>query len=218
MNSFFFPSSLLPLFPSCKSSSPSLQPKPQYICTFNRHHHDHNLPILSHSLKPSLQLSLSTRKTSVGAASPPDEGAVSVINFEDFTEKDWSFLDSDELNFKEHIQRIDHIISAGEIDESSRVLVSISSEEFVDRLVESLPSLLLVVHDSLFVLAGIKEKYDMVKCWQGELIYVPEKWAPLDVVFLYFLPAMPFPLDQVFETLAKRCSPGTLSEQVPVGC
>ncbi|KAK9943900.1 hypothetical protein M0R45_009490 [Rubus argutus] len=85
------------------------------------------------------------------------EGVVSVINFEDFAEKD---------------------------------------------------CLLLVVHDSLFVLAGIKEKHDKVKCWQGELIYVPDKWAPLDVVFLYFLPAVPFNLGQVFGALAKCFSPG----------
>jgi hypothetical protein len=88
-------------------------------------------------------------------------------------------------------------------------MVSVGSEAFLDRLVESSPcGLLLVVHDSLFVLAGIKEKHDKVKCWQGELIYVPDKWAPLDVVFLYFLPAVPFNLGQVFGALAKCFSPG----------
>ncbi|XP_016572382.1 uncharacterized protein LOC107870380 isoform X2 [Capsicum annuum] len=56
--------------------------------------------------------------------------------------------------------------------------------------------------------ACIKEKYDMVKCWQGELIYVPEKWTPFDVVFLYFLPALPFELCQILEALRKRCLPG----------
>ncbi|XP_052173142.1 uncharacterized protein LOC127788642 isoform X2 [Diospyros lotus] len=99
--------------------------------------------------------------------------------------------------------------SNGEIRETSRVMISTGSEAFVDQIVNSLPSqLLLLVHDSLLVLACIKEKYDTVKCWQGELIYVPEKWAPFDVVFLYFLPALPFKLDQVLGALAKHCLPG----------
>lgn len=140
---------------------------------------------------------------------------MSVINFEDFIEKDWSFLDSDDSTSNQvYNQNVDRIIAAGGIEESSRVMVSAGSEGFVDKVVESSPcSLLLVVHDSLLVLASIKEKYDKVKCWQGELIYVPEKWAPLDVVFLYFLPALPFKLDQVFETLAKHCSPGKFSSR-----
>ncbi|KAF8019824.1 hypothetical protein BT93_G0499 [Corymbia citriodora subsp. variegata] len=53
-----------------------------------------------------------------------------------------------------------------------------------------------------------KEIYDKVKCWQGELIYVPEKWVPFDVVYIYYLPALLFTLDQVFEALAKQCLPG----------
>ncbi|PHU17261.1 hypothetical protein BC332_12956 [Capsicum chinense] len=67
---------------------------------------------------------------------------------------------------------------------------------------------LFVVHGSIFMLACIKEKYDMVKCWQGELIYVPEKRTPFDAVFLYFLPALPFELCQILEALRKRCLPG----------
>ncbi|OWM77532.1 hypothetical protein CDL15_Pgr016930 [Punica granatum] len=83
------------------------------------------------------------------------------------------------------------------------------SEVFVDRLVVSSEcQLLLVVHGFPFVLAVIKEKYDKVKCWQGELIHVPEKWALLEAVFVYFLPYLPFNLDQIFEALAKRCLPG----------
>lgn len=145
------------------------------------------------------------RAFSVSSSTSPPEGTVSEV---DFHEKDWSFLESMEI---EHTQKIEKIIKVGEISESSRVLVSISSEAFVDRLVESSPSqLLLIVHDSLFVLACVKEKYDKVKCWQGELIYVPEKWSPLDVVFLYFLPSLPFDLDEVLKTLSQRCSSGTM--------
>lgn len=127
-------------------------------------------------------------------------------------EKDWSFLDANNGHSdEEHEEKIKKIITAGGISENSKVLISISSEEFVDRVVDSSPcKQILVVHDSLFVLACIKETYDMVKCWQGELIYVPEKWAPFDIVFLYFLPAMPFELSQVFEALGKRCMPGII--------
>ncbi|KAF7811486.1 Kynurenine formamidase [Senna tora] len=137
-------------------------------------------------------------------------GAIAVMNFEEFIEKDWSVLDSDKSTSEREFNKpIDHIISAGKIDETSRVLVAIGSEEFVDRLVDSSPSkFLLVVHDSILILAGIKEKYDQVKCWQGEIIYVPEKWAPFDVIFLYFLPALPFKLDDILGSLAKKCSPG----------
>ncbi|XP_065857368.1 uncharacterized protein [Euphorbia lathyris] len=132
---------------------------------------------------------------------------VSVIRFEDFVEKDWSFLDFNDLKSREeHKKKMSRIISAGKIEESSKVMVSIGSEEFVDELVETSPcSVLVVVHDSLFILACIKEKYEKVKCWQGEVIEVPEKWGPLDVVFLYFVPALAIELDEVFGKLAKHC-------------
>ncbi|KAI9093376.1 hypothetical protein K1719_027390 [Acacia pycnantha] len=79
---------------------------------------------------------------------------------------------------------------------------------YVGRLVGSCPyKFLLIVHDSLLLLAGIKDKNDLVKFWQGEIIYVPKKWAPLDVVFLYFLPALPFKLDEILGSLTKNCSP-----------
>lgn len=160
----------------------------------------------SHYLSPKLSTKQSDasrhRAFSVSSSSPPEE----TVSMVDFHEKDWSFLESMET---EQTQKLEKIIKAGEVTESSRVLVSFSSEAFVDRLVESSPSqLLLIVHDSLFMLACVKEKYDKVKCWQGEFIYVPEKWAPLDVVFLYFLPALPFGLDEVFKTLSQRCSSG----------
>lgn len=132
------------------------------------------------------------------------------MNFDELVEKDWSFLDSDSSSSKEEYDtKTDRIISAGNVEETSRVLVSIGSDEFVDRLVDSSPcQLLLIVHESLLSLACIKERHDKVKCWQGELIFVPEKWAPLDVVFLYFLPGLPFKLDEIFKTLSSRCSPG----------
>ncbi|KAK4413078.1 hypothetical protein Salat_2955000 [Sesamum alatum] len=163
---------------------------------------------------PSLAFQITSPNPSCGhrlsmtAAVPSSQE--SVVHFEDFVEKDWSFLDPDEVNNDgEHMQKIDQIISAGNIKETSKVLVSIGSEAFVDRVVDSSPcEQLLVVHDSLFILACIKEKYDKVKCWQGKLINAPEKWTHFDVVFLYFLPALPFELDQVLAVLASRCLPG----------
>lgn len=150
------------------------------------------------------------RHSHISATATPNEGTVSVINFEELMEKDWSFLEMDNVGSNSACsQNIDRILSAGKVEATSKVLVSFCSEGFIDKLVESSEcQLLLVVHDSLFVLAGIKEKYDKVKCWQGELIYVPEKWSPLDVVFIYFLPALPFTLDQIFGALAKVCLPG----------
>ncbi|CAM8970699.1 unnamed protein product [Rhodiola kirilowii] len=160
-----------------------------------------------HQLRyPSLRATVSATNVST----PSNDGVVSVVDFQDFVEKDWSFLDTDNINTPvERHEKIGKIISAGEVQENSRVLVSIGAEDFLDRLVDTSPcDLLLVVHDSLFALALIKEKYDQVKCWQGELIYVPEKWTPFDVVFLYFLPGMPFELNHIFEALAARCLPG----------
>lgn len=162
-----------------------------------------SIHVRSASLHPSRNL-----QSCCNAIAPSNDGTVSVINFEDVMEKDWSFLEYPDSS-ERHKQKIDEIISAGEITETSNIMIAIGSEEFVDRVVDSSNCRqLLVVHDSLFMLACIKEKYDKVKCWQGELIYVPEKWTSFDVIFLYFLPALPFELGQIMETLRKRCLPG----------
>ncbi|PON37825.1 DNA-directed RNA polymerase subunit beta [Parasponia andersonii] len=206
MNSLFSPSSL------------NLSPSPYHRQNMrsNRRNRRYQLgcplplphPSLSHN---SLHIII-PRSSPVGEDIYPNEGSIPVIEFQDIIEKDWSFLDSDDLVFsQDYSHKLDRIIASGQIESGSRVMVSAGAEGFVDRLVDSSSpcNLLLVVHDSLFVLGGIKEKYDKVKCWQGELLYVPEKWAPLDVVFLYFLPALPFGLDQVLGLLAKHyCSPG----------
>lgn len=209
MNSVFSPSSLLPLPTPIHDPAPCLYLRPRYKCSYLQRsiHHISSLLIQFPLSSPH---PLRKCQLPISSVTPSDKGVVSVISFEDVMEKDWSFLETDDTNSDEvHKQKTDRIISAGEIGETSKVLVSVGSEEFVDRVVESSPcQQLLVVHDSLFVLAGIKEKCDNVNCWQGELIYVPEKWAPLDVVFLYFLPALPFELSQIFGALAKRCSPG----------
>ncbi|KAI3738549.1 hypothetical protein L2E82_28584 [Cichorium intybus] len=200
MNSICSPSSSLSCLPSLHHNpTPLLQSQPNYKPLFP-------LPLFS-SL--SIKSTFTSPKSSIPAVTPT-EGSIPVINFEDFVEKDWSFLDAEDITSNEvYKQNIDSIISSGKISEDSNILISTGSEGFIDRVIDTHScKQLLVVHDSLFVLACIKEKYDKVKCWQGELIFVPEKWAPFDVVFLYFLPALPFELDQVFGTLSKICSPG----------
>lgn len=196
MNSIILPSSL--------SCLPSLYNNPTtYKCSSHLSSINHRFSSLS------IQSTYVSPKSTICSVTP-SEGTVSVINFEDFVEKDWSFLDADDIDTDEvYKQNTDRIISAGKVGEDSKLLISTGSEGFVDRVVDTCScKQLLVVHDSLFVLAGIKEKYDKVICWQGELIFVPEKWVPFDVVFLYFLPALPFELSQVFDALSKACSPG----------
>lgn len=170
-----------------------------------------NITLLIHDQSASPHLFPSSNlKSCCSAIASSNDGTVSMINFEDVMEKDWSFLEHPDSS-AEHKQKIDEIISAGEITETSKVMIAISSDEFVDRVLESsICKQLLVVHDSLFMLACIKEKYDKVMCWQGEVIYIPEKWTPFDVVFLYFLPALPFELDQILDALRKCCSPGEI--------
>ncbi|KAI4348802.1 hypothetical protein L6164_009479 [Bauhinia variegata] len=189
---------------------PCLQVKPHHIhrrCCNGLRLYPVSLP---YPFTKRKRTSLRATESNIDSTIPLDEGATSVVYFEEFVEKDWSVLDSDQPNSKEEFNRnIERIISAGKIEDASRVLVSTGSEEFVDCLIDSSPcNFVLVVHDSLLILAGLKEKYDNIKCWQGEIIYIPEKWAPLDVVFLYFLPALPFKLDQILGSLAKKSSPG----------
>ncbi|KAL8463785.1 hypothetical protein ACS0TY_033653 [Phlomoides rotata] len=202
-----FSSSVL-LKPLSLLSPPCLQSPPSYSLGYYTKIRVHNsCPILYPLTSPKRSCSL---RFSVNAINPTNQETAEVVEFEDFVEKDWSFLDTDDKNSDaEHLQKIDRIISAGNIKETSNVLISLSSEAFVDKVVQSSPcEQLLVVHDSLFTLACIKEKYDKVKCWQGEVINVPEKWKAFDVVFLYFLPALPFELGQILAALAKRCAPG----------
>ncbi|KAJ9558925.1 hypothetical protein OSB04_013539 [Centaurea solstitialis] len=207
MNSIFSPSS-----PSCLPSSyhnptPCFHLWPNYKCLSRFSSINHRLSSLSIQ---SIQSTSASSKSTIYAVTPSSEGSIPVMNFEDLVEKDWSFLDADDITSDEvYRQNTDRIISAGKVGAESKVLISTGSEGFVDRVVDTCSyKQLLVVHDSLFVLACIKEKYDKVICWQGELIFVPEKWAPFDVVFLYFLPALPFELSQVFGALSKVCSPG----------
>ncbi|KZV37915.1 hypothetical protein F511_12197 [Dorcoceras hygrometricum] len=204
-------SAFLPLKPSSHvvvTSYRQLGP----FCNVDHYHcsHLHNLP--SHEFRFPLvsHTPASSHRWSISGTISSNEGTVPLMQIEDLVEKDWSFLDTDyPSSDEEHRLKMDRIISAGGISKTARVLVSIGSEAFVDRVFDTSPvQQLLIVHDSLLTLACIKEKYDSVKCWQGEVINVPEKWTPFDVVFLYFLPGLPFELNEVLGALAKRCSLG----------
>ncbi|XP_073158124.1 uncharacterized protein [Henckelia pumila] len=205
MCSMYSISSFLPLKPSSHVVTSYRQLRP--LCNVDHFHYSHS----HHRRSPLVSLdSARSNRRSIGGAISSNEGKVSVVEFQDFVEKDWSFLDTDyPSSDEEHRLKMDRIISAGGVSETSRVLVSVGSEAFVDRVVETSPvGMLLIVHDSLLTLACIKEKYDKVKCWQGEVINVPEKWTPFDVVFLYFLPGLPFELNEVLGALANRCLRG----------
>ncbi|CAH9122659.1 unnamed protein product [Cuscuta epithymum] len=181
------------------------------LCPATPHHQRPILHIYSQHLSSRFCSFFPKSQCPSLSATTLSKGKLFAVAFEDVLEKNWSFLDThcDHSNEEEHKQKIDKIIIAARISENSKVLISISSDEFVDSVVDLSPSKeILVVHDSLSALACIKEKHDYVKCWQGELINVPENWAPFDVVFLYFLPAIPFELSQVLEALGKRSMPG----------
>ncbi|KAK8958420.1 hypothetical protein KSP40_PGU002959 [Platanthera guangdongensis] len=134
------------------------------------------------------------------------------ILIEEIIERDWSFLEVDAINSDEERRRkTRRTISAGGVREGSRVLVCMGSEWFVDRLVESAPALelLLVIHESLFALAMMKEKYDWVRCWQGEITALPQRFSRFDAVFVCYFPGMGVSLHQLLSSVASCCSPVT---------
>ncbi|CAA6662266.1 unnamed protein product [Spirodela intermedia] len=151
------------------------------------------------------------RKTSLRPRLP----AISAVHFEELVEKDWSFLypSSDE---GDRASKTDRIIAAGGVGEESKVLACFPTAAFVDRLVETRPcELVIATHESLFLLAEIKENHDAVRCWQGGVEAVPERFSPLNAAFVCYFPAMGVPIGQLLESLSRRCSPGS---RVVIGC
>lgn len=224
MKSPFFPlsSSLLPStqFPySNYSTSPIfILPRPphQPNKAYSKKPHCPSFPIFPLRSSPSRHappLSVSNQEQQPISLS-------SAIPIEEIVEKDWSFVDSDSSNSPSQLaHKYSSVISSAQLTHNSRLLVSHGTQHFIEHLVGSVapdspspPSkpfeLLLVVHESLFVLAEIKEMYDDgVKCWQGGIAEVPMKWAPFDAIFLCYWPGLGLPLDQTFAAIAARCSP-----------
>ncbi|KAG0458317.1 hypothetical protein HPP92_023154 [Vanilla planifolia] len=148
---------------------------------------------------------------SVYSSLSSDSSGATSLPVVDVIERDWSFLDVDTVNTnEERYRKADRVIAAGGIQKGSRVLVCMGSEFFVDRLVESAPNceLLLVAHESLLALAVIKEMYDSVRCWQGQITALPQRFTQFDAVFVCYFPGMGVSLDEFLGFVAGRCSPG----------
>ncbi|XP_078439453.1 uncharacterized protein LOC144709708 [Wolffia australiana] len=147
----------------------------------------------------------------------PRLSAVSAVHFEELVERDWSFLDSSPAAKKSHrISVFDVIIAAAGLSPDSRALACFPAAGFIDRIAEVCPcQLLIATHDSLFLLAEIKENHDSVRCWQGGVDAVPERFSPFDSAFVCYFPAMGVSIAELLRSLARRCSPGA---RVVIGC
>ncbi|WOL14202.1 hypothetical protein Cni_G22982 [Canna indica] len=142
-------------------------------------------------------------------SSSPSHVAAAGLPMEELVERDWSFLDADPSD-TQRADKARRIIAAANIKETgSKVLAALPTADFIDRVVESAPcELLVAIHESLFVLAMIKESHDRVRCWQGTIDVVPEKFVPFDVVFVCYFPGMGVSVDQLLSSLSRKCSPG----------
>ena len=168
-------------------------------------------------LRLSLTLTPATAKPRLAAA--PDDVAVA-----DIVEKDWSFLESAGAN----LQRA---LAAGALSPASRVLALTPTVSFVSSLLASSPcELLVAAHESMYVLAGVKEAHDEARCfhlegggggrggrcwtwrkgsWGGGVVEaVPERFDDFDVVFVCYFPGMGVSAAALLKSLAKRCSKG----------
>ncbi|KAK9943902.1 hypothetical protein M0R45_009492 [Rubus argutus] len=119
MNSVLLSQSLFFRLPSCQLL-PCPQRQPQCIVTNRLFHQTTYVSPLSLSFPFLSRHSLRACVSSVGATVTSNEGVVtegvvSVINFEDFAEKDWSFLESDDFGSEQDKLKVDRIISTGEI-------------------------------------------------------------------------------------------------------
>lgn len=130
---------------------------------------------------------------------------ISPIEVADLVEKDYSFLESGSTGPQQS-----RIITAAGVGDNSRVLISFPTVGFVDRLAGLADCGLIVgVHESLYVLAMIKESNDAVRCLQGGILdVVPKRFLPLDVVFVNYFPALGVSIDALVGSSAKWFSPG----------
>lgn len=157
------------------------------------------------------------------ACSPPSRRAGPVaavpdgVAVADVVEKDWSFLDAAAAA----------AAAGGSLPArsrrgplpASRVLAVTPAPSFVDALLSGHPcELLVAAHESLYVLAGIKEGHDEVRCFHlegggggrggGVVEGVPERFDAFDAVFVCYFPGMGVSAAALLKSLAKRCSKG----------
>ncbi|TVU47817.1 hypothetical protein EJB05_07426, partial [Eragrostis curvula] len=178
------------LLRSTATTRPRLQPRPP----------NPNLP------KP-LRLSLTPAAAEPRVAAVPDGVAIA-----DVVEKDWSFLDAAGAS-------LPRALAAGALTPASRVLAVTPTAPFVGALLASSPcELLVAAHESLYVLAGVKEEHDEVRCFHlegggggrggGVVEAVPERFNDFDAVFVCYFPGMGVSAAALLKSLTKRCSKG----------
>ncbi|KAF7041848.1 hypothetical protein CFC21_051582 [Triticum aestivum] len=134
------------------------------------------------------------------------------VAIDDIIEKDWSFLNAS----GSHLPRA---LAAGALSPASRVLAVTPTASFVSALLSESPcELLVAAHESLYVLGGIKEEHDQVRCFHlegggggqggGVVEAVPGRFDAFDVVFVCYFPGMGVSPAALLRSLAKRCCKG----------
>ncbi|KAJ6816754.1 uncharacterized protein M6B38_415630 [Iris pallida] len=158
----------------------SLPPKTLTLKTLTRHRRSHPRPSVASS-----------------AGTTSDE----------LLERDFSFLEPPYDAAAADVQS--RAIASAEVGAGSRVLLSFPTVGFAGRVTGSAPcELVVAVHESLLVLAMIKEADDEVRCFQGGIAVVPEKFFPFDAVFVCYFPALGVSVGELLGSVAARCSPG----------
>jgi hypothetical protein len=160
------------------------------------------------SPKP-LRLSLAPALSCAAAplAAVPDGFAI-----DDIVEKDWSFLNASG-------SQLPRALAAAALSPASRVLAVTPTAPFVSALLAESPcELLVAAHESLYVLGGIKEEHDQVRCFHlegggagqggGVVEAVPGRFDAFDVVFVCYFPGMGVTAAALLKSLAKRCCKG----------
>ncbi|CAN6320803.1 unnamed protein product [Urochloa humidicola] len=150
--------------------------------------------------------------TSAATAAPRLAAVPDGVAIADVVEKDWSFLEPAGAG----LQRA---LAAAALSPSSRVLAVTPTASFVGALLASSPcELLVAAHESLYVLAGVKEDHDEVRCFHlegggggragGVVEAVPERFDDFDAVFVCYFPGLGISAAALLKSLAKRCSKG----------
>lgn len=162
--------------------------------------------------KPPKPLRLGLTTFTPATAAPRLAAVPDGVAIADVVEKDWSFLESAGAD----LQRA---LAAAALTPASRVLAVTPTAAFVGALLASSPcELLVAAHESLYVLAGVKEAHDEVRCFHlegggggrggGVVEAVPERFDNFDAVFVCYFPGMGVSAAALLKSLAKRCSKG----------
>ncbi|KAL5217405.1 hypothetical protein ABZP36_018089 [Zizania latifolia] len=160
-------------------------------------------------LRVSLCLSRGPPSRAGPLAAVPDGVAVA-----DVVEKDWCFMEAAAASTS-----VPRVLAAGALSPASRVLAVTPAPSFVNAVLSGSPcELLVAAHESLYVLGGIKEEHDEVRCFHlegggggkggGVVEAVPERFDAFDAVFVCYFPGMDASAAALLKSLAKRCCKG----------